>query len=76
MIGSLLYIIANRPDISFSVGLYAKFQSLLKEPHLSVVKRIVRYLKNTSNLKIWYYHDSNWKAVTDTHEFGKRACET
>ena len=38
MIGSLLYLTANRPDIMYSVCLCARFQSCLKESHLSVVK--------------------------------------
>ena len=38
MIGSLLYLIANRPDIMFSVCLYAYFQACLKESYVSVVK--------------------------------------
>ena len=38
MIGSLLYLTANRPDIMYSVCLCARFQSCLKESHLSVIK--------------------------------------
>ena len=34
MIGSLLYLTASRPDIVFSVGLCARFQSNPKETHL------------------------------------------
>ena len=45
MIGSLLYLTASRPDISFSVGLCARFQSNPKESHHTAVKRILRYLK-------------------------------
>ena len=47
MIGSLLYLTASRPDIMFSVCLYARFQACPKESHLSVVKRIFRYLIGT-----------------------------
>ena len=38
MIGSLLYLIANRPDIINSVCLSARFQSCPKESHLTAVK--------------------------------------
>ncbi|XP_070010635.1 uncharacterized mitochondrial protein AtMg00810-like [Nicotiana sylvestris] len=48
MIGSLLYLTASRPNIVFSVGLCARFQANLKESHLTVVKRILRYLKGTT----------------------------
>jgi hypothetical protein len=34
MIGSLLYLIANRPDIMFSVCLYAYFQACPKESYV------------------------------------------
>ena len=54
MIGSLLYLTASRPDIVFSVGVCARFQSCPKESHLKVVKRILRYLKGTMNLVLWY----------------------
>ena len=39
MIGSLLYLTANRSDITFSVCLRARFQSNPKESHVTAVKR-------------------------------------
>ena len=39
MIRSLLYLTASRPDIVFSVGLCACFQSKPKETHLKAVKQ-------------------------------------
>ena len=54
MIGSLLYLTASRPDIMFSVCLYARFQSYLKESHLIAVKHIIRYLKSTIGIGLWY----------------------
>lgn len=54
MIGLLLYLTASRPDIVFIVGLCARFQSCPKESHLKAVKRILRYLKGTMNLVLWY----------------------
>ena len=54
MIGSLLYLIASRPDIMYSVCLCARFQSCPKESHLSAVKRILRYLKRTMDIGLWY----------------------
>ena len=47
MIGSLLYLTASRPDIAFSVGVCARFQATPKESHLTVVKRIIRYINGT-----------------------------
>ena len=59
MIGSLLYLTASRPDIAFSVGVCARFQAAPKESHLTVVKRIIRYINDTSDYGIWYSRDSN-----------------
>ena len=41
MIGSLLNLIASRPNIKFSVYLCARFQSNSKESHVIAVKRIL-----------------------------------
>ena len=54
MIGSLLYLTASRPDIMFSVCLCARFQESPKESHLTTVKRIIKYLKGTTNVGLWY----------------------
>ena len=54
MIGSLLYLMASMPDIMFSVCLYVRFQSCPKESHLIEVKRIIRYLKGTIRMGLWY----------------------
>jgi hypothetical protein len=54
MIGSLLYLITYRPDIMFSVYMCARFPASPKECHLMVVKQILRYLRQTPNLDLWY----------------------
>ena len=54
MIGSLLYLTASRPDIVLSVCLCARYQANPKESHLIVVKRIINYLKGTTNDGLWY----------------------
>jgi hypothetical protein len=54
MIGSLLYLTASRPDIMFSVCMCARFQSNPKKAHLCVVKIILRYLKHTPSVGLWY----------------------
>ncbi|GJT76199.1 putative ribonuclease H-like domain-containing protein [Tanacetum coccineum] len=45
MIGSLMYLIAFRPDIMFAICACARFQVTPKVSHLHAVKRIFRYLK-------------------------------
>nr|ABB46643.2 retrotransposon protein, putative, Ty1-copia subclass [Oryza sativa Japonica Group] len=54
MIGSLLFLTASRPDIIFSVCMCARFQAAPKECHLVAVKRILRYLKHSSTIGLWY----------------------
>jgi hypothetical protein len=54
MIGSLLYLTASRPDIMFSVCMCARFQASPKEAQLVAVKRILRYLKHTPSISLWY----------------------
>ncbi|XP_070022056.1 uncharacterized mitochondrial protein AtMg00810-like [Nicotiana sylvestris] len=54
IIGSLLYLTISRLDIVFNVGLCARFQSNSKESHLKAAKRILRYLKGTQDLVLYY----------------------
>nr|GEV45781.1 retrovirus-related Pol polyprotein from transposon TNT 1-94 [Tanacetum cinerariifolium] len=42
------------PDIMFSVCLCARFQEASKTSHLEAVKRILRYIKGTMHLGLWY----------------------
>jgi hypothetical protein len=70
MIGSLLYLTASRPDIMFSVYMWSRFQANPKKAHLRAVKRILKYLKHTPSVGLWYpkratfdligYFDSNY----------------
>ena len=50
LIGSLLYLTASRPDIMFVVCLCARYQANPKESHLKAAKRILKYLKGTTNV--------------------------
>ena len=52
MIGSLLYLIASILDVMFSVCRYSRFRKEPREVHLSVVKRIFKYLIGTPNLGV------------------------
>nr|GEU88649.1 integrase, catalytic region, zinc finger, CCHC-type, peptidase aspartic, catalytic [Tanacetum cinerariifolium] len=50
MIGSLMYVTSNRPDIMFATCMCARYQENPNEHHVSAVKRNFRYLKRTINL--------------------------
>ncbi|PNX70323.1 gag-pol polyprotein, partial [Trifolium pratense] len=59
MIGSLLYLTASRPDITFAVGVCARYQAEPKMSHLTQVKRILKYVNATSDYGIMYSHTNN-----------------
>ena len=63
MIGSLFYLTASRPDIMFSVCICARFQSCPKESHLGLVKRIIRYVKGSLDLGLWYPNNTQFDLV-------------
>ena len=76
MVGSLLYACnATRPDIAQAVGVVSKFSSNPNEAHLTAVKRIMRYLKGTINIALYYkktedkaligYSDADWAGDQD-----------
>nr|GEV05442.1 hypothetical protein [Tanacetum cinerariifolium] len=58
MIGSLMYLTASRPDITFVVCACARFQVNPKTLYLYAMKRIFRYLKGQPKLGLWYPKDS------------------
>ena len=68
MIGSLLYLIASRPDIMFSTCVCARYQANPMESHVVAVKRIFKYLKGTPKLGLWYPAKSDFQlnAFTDS----------
>ena len=59
MIGSFLYLTASRPDISYNVGVCARYQANPKESHMIALKRIIKYVKTTADFGVWYSKDTN-----------------
>ncbi|GJY38837.1 hypothetical protein Tco_0425201, partial [Tanacetum coccineum] len=68
IIGSLVYLIASRPDIMFAVSTCSRFQVTPKNSNLLAVKRIFKYLKGQPKLGLWYPRDSSFEleAYTDS----------
>ena len=74
-VGSLMYaMMCTRPDICYAVGLVSRFQSNPSPKHWMAVKRILRYLKGTSdyvlcyrgkNLRLAGYSDADWAGDLD-----------
>ena len=54
-IGALMYL-ANytRPDITFSVNLLARYSSAPTKRHWNGIKHILRYLRGTSDMGLYY----------------------
>ncbi|KAK8930958.1 hypothetical protein KSP39_PZI016350 [Platanthera zijinensis] len=63
IIGSLLYLTASRPDIMFSTCVCARYQVNTKESHYVAAKRILRYLKGTPNLGLWYPRNNDVELI-------------
>nr|GEV06343.1 hypothetical protein [Tanacetum cinerariifolium] len=59
MIGTLLYLIASRPDLQFAICMCARYQARPIKKHLHAVKRIFRYLRGTVNRGLWCPKDSS-----------------
>ena len=54
IIGSLLYLTASRLDIMFSVCMCERYQFSPKESIFSAVTRIMKYLRGTLDVGLWY----------------------
>ena len=75
-VDNLMYaMMCTRPDICYAVGLVSRFQSNPGQKHWMVVKRILRYLKGTSDYMLCYqgkkdlrligYSDADWGGDVD-----------
>jgi len=74
LIGSLMYLaICTRPDIAYAVTYLSQFNTCHDSTHWSAAKRILRYLKGTSDLGLTYkktgrpvhgYVDADWGNCT------------
>ena len=84
MIGSLLYLTTSRPDISYSVGVCARYQANPKESHMIALKRIIKYVKITTEFGVWYskdtsdvlagYFDADWTGNADDRKSTSGCC--
>ncbi|KAK2451550.1 putative mitochondrial protein [Trifolium repens] len=84
MIGSLLYLTASRPDITFAVGVCARYQAQPKVSHLNQVKRILKYVNGTCDYGMMYSHcensnlcgycDADWVGSADDRKSTSGGC--
>ncbi|GKD92571.1 retrovirus-related pol polyprotein from transposon TNT 1-94 [Tanacetum coccineum] len=57
MVEALMYLITSRPDIVHATCYCARYKAKPTEKHLTTVKQIFRYLKDTINMGLWYPKD-------------------
>ncbi|KAH9752860.1 hypothetical protein KPL71_014876 [Citrus sinensis] len=75
LVRSLRYLTCTRPDILYAVGLVSRYMENPKTTHFKAAKRILRYIKGTTNFGLLYsfsndyklvgYSDSNWGGDVD-----------
>jgi len=58
MVGSLMYLSVTRPDIMFVVGLISRYMEKPTNLHIQAIKRILRYVKGSVNLGIYYKREA------------------
>ncbi|KAL0428225.1 UNVERIFIED_CONTAM: Retrovirus-related Pol polyprotein from transposon RE2 [Sesamum latifolium] len=76
LVGRVLYLGFSRPDISFPVQQLSQFIQHPREPHWDAAIHLVRYLKGTSSLGLFFaadslltlsaFSDSDWASCLDT----------
>jgi len=59
LVGSLMYLTVTRPDLMYGVCLISRFMSNPRMSHWLAAKRILRYLKGTVELGIFYRRRKN-----------------
>ncbi|GKD48204.1 retrovirus-related pol polyprotein from transposon TNT 1-94, partial [Tanacetum coccineum] len=63
MIGGLMYLTTNRPDIAFATFVCARYQARPTVKYLKEVKRIFRYLRQSYNMGLWYPKDFRFELI-------------
>nr|GEU68209.1 retrovirus-related Pol polyprotein from transposon TNT 1-94 [Tanacetum cinerariifolium] len=61
MVKALMYLTASRPDSMHATCYCARYQAKPTEKHLTAVKRIFRYLKDTIYIGLWYPKDTSFE---------------
>nr|GFB34067.1 hypothetical protein [Tanacetum cinerariifolium] len=60
-VGALMYLTASRPDIMHATCYCARYQAQPTEKHLTAVKWIFRYLKDTIHMGLRYLKDTGFE---------------
>ncbi|KAH9670910.1 hypothetical protein KPL70_017154 [Citrus sinensis] len=63
LVGSLRYLTCTRPDNLYAVGLMSRYMENPKTTHFKATKRILRYIKGTTNFSLLYSFSNDYKPV-------------
>nr|GEV12723.1 retrovirus-related Pol polyprotein from transposon TNT 1-94 [Tanacetum cinerariifolium] len=58
MVGSLMYLTANKPDLVFALCMCARYQASPTKKYLEALKQVFWYLRGTINWGLWYPKDT------------------
>ena len=64
-VGSLIYLLSPRVDLSFAVQKLAKFSSNPDKLHFEGLVHLLSYIRDNKNLGLKYYADMNDAPVSD-----------
>ena len=64
-IGSLIYLLSTRVDLSFAVHKLAKFSANPGKVHFEGLVHLLRYIRYNKTVGLKYYADLNYSPVTD-----------
>nr|GEU64458.1 retrovirus-related Pol polyprotein from transposon TNT 1-94 [Tanacetum cinerariifolium] len=72
MVGALMYLTTSRSDIMHATRYCARYQAKPTEKHLTAVKQIFRYVKDTIHMGLWYPKDTGFEltAFSDSDHAG------
>nr|GEY44518.1 uncharacterized mitochondrial protein AtMg00810-like [Tanacetum cinerariifolium] len=74
MVGSLMYLTANRPNLVFVVFMCARYQASPTKKHLEALKWDFRYFRGTINWGLWYSKDTAM-ALTAYADADRAGCQ-
>jgi hypothetical protein len=70
VVGSLMYeMVYTRPYIAHVVGFLSRYMSKPGKEHWTIVKRVFRYLRGTTNYGLCYQGRPGLDKVVDMHGF-------
>lgn len=63
----LIYLVNTKLEILFSIGVLSKFMHSPRVPHLHAANQILKYVKRTLDLGIFYKHNKSLTILGYTH---------